>query len=396
MDTAGTGRTRTRSDSLKRERSFWRGLTEIFQRTDRGRVDIPFVIIVSALVVIGLVMLLSASYPYALYYRENSYEFFASQLIFAVAGAGVAYLVSRFDYHHWHRVAVILLIVSYILLVVVLFMGGTKRWFRIGPISFQPSEVAKFALIVFLSDYISRHFKQMHTFTIGFLPPILVLGMMAGLLMMEPHLSCTVIISVLTISILFIGGINWRYLAIGAAILIAGLIFLVLFTDVIGYAQKRLAYWFDPFSDMLGDGWQTVQSLFAIGSGGVFGQGLGNSRQKHLYLPEPQNDFIFAIVCEELGFIGALVVVLLFAALVWRGFVIAMRAKDRFGKMLGIGLTIQVGLQALLNIGVVTGALPNTGISLPFFSYGGTSLMMLLMQMGVILSISRTAHIEKT
>jgi len=394
MDIAGSG-TEMQRVSSKREKSLWFGILDIFRRKERGRVDIPFVLIVTSLVVIGLVMLLSASYPYAHFYRDNSYEFFFSQLVFAVIGTTAAFFVSRFDYHHWHRVALPLLAIAYSLLVLVLFTAK-RRWLDLGFTSLQPSEIAKFALIVFLSDYISRHFKDMHKIGVGFVPPLFVLGAMVGLLMMEPHLSCTVIVCVIAICILFIGGINWKVLAVGGVVIAVGLLCLVLFTDVINYAQTRLAYWFDPFSDIQGDGWQTVQSLYAIGSGGIFGQGLGNSRQKHLYLPEPQNDFIFAIVCEELGFIGAMVVILLFAALVWRGFVIAMRSSHRFGKMLGIGLTIQVGLQALLNIGVVTGFLPNTGISLPFFSYGGTSLVMLMMQMGIILSISRSSRIEKT
>jgi len=398
MDSAGvrSGESRAESSAEKKEQSLLQGVLDIFRRKERERVDIPFLLIVAALLVIGLIMLLSASYPYARYYRDNSYVFFTSQLLFAVFGTGFAFMMSRFDYHHWHRLAIPLLVVAFALLILVLFIGGdNKRLISLGFITFQPSEIAKFALIVFLADYVSRHFKNMRSMLVGFLPPILVLGGIVALLMQQPHLSCSVIVAMIAISMLYIGGMNGKVLIVGGLIIAGILLYLVFFTGAIDYAKDRLAYWLDPFSDLQGKGWQTAQSLYAIGSGGLFGQGLGNSRQKHLYLPEPQNDFIFAIVCEELGFVGAVLVVALFALLVWRGFVIASRSNHRFGRILGIGLTIQVGLQALLNIGVVTGALPNTGISLPFFSSGGTSLVMLLMQMGIILSISRTSRIEK-
>ena len=196
---------------------------------------------------------------------------------------------------------------------------------------------------------------------------------------------------------LFIGGVKLRWFGMVIGAIAAALLYLVLFTDKLTYANNRIAGWFDPFSPGAGvDTWQTRQGLYAIGSGGLWGLGLGQSRQKYLFIPEPQNDFIFSVVCEELGFVGAVLILFLFALLVWRGMVISMRAKDKFGALLGIGLTAQVGLQVILNIAVVTNTIPNTGISLPFFSYGGTSLLMLLAQMGIILSISRTAHLEKT
>jgi cell division protein FtsW len=195
---------------------------------------------------------------------------------------------------------------------------------------------------------------------------------------------------------MLIGGTPMKWFAGGFGAACAAVAGIVLFTPFISYAKGRLDYWLDPNSDPTGAGWQTLQSLYGIGSGGLMGLGLGNSRQKYLYISEPQNDFVFAIVCEELGFIGATIVILLFALLVWRGFVIAMRSPDKFGAMLAVGLTTQVGLQALLNIAVVTNTIPNTGISLPFFSYGGTSLVMLLFEMGIILSVSRFSSIEQT
>ena len=217
-----------------------------------------------------------------------------------------------------------------------------------------------------------------------------------ALLALEPHISCSAIVVLLAAGMLFIGGIQLKWFGMVLGAIASALLYLVIFTDKLTYANNRISGWLDPFSPAAGvDTWQTRQGLYAIGSGGALGLGLGNSRQKYLYIPEPQNDFIFSVVCEELGFIGAIFILLLFALLVWRGMIISIRAKDKFGMLLGIGLTAQVGLQVILNISVVTNTIPNTGISLPFFSYGGTSLMMLLAQMGVILSISRSSHMQK-
>lgn len=235
----------------------------------------------------------------------------------------------------------------------------------------------------------------MKTFRYGILPFLIVLGVISGLMVLEPHLSGTILILTIGIVMMFVGGVDLKWFALGVGLLAAGIVVVVMIPGIIEYAQSRLEYWLDPFADPQGKGFQTIQSLLAIGSGGVMGLGLGNSRQKYLYIPEPQNDFVFSIVCEELGLVGASIIVILFALLVWRGYVIAIRAQDKFGTMLSVGLTTQVGLQALLNIAVVTNTIPNTGISLPFFSYGGTALMMLLAQMGVILSVSRRAALEK-
>ncbi len=231
----------------------------------------------------------------------------------------------------------------------------------------------------------------MGTFRYGVLPYMLILGATDALLLWEPHISATVILTLIACVLLFIGGIKLRWFGVAFGAIGAGVAYLVLFTDDFSYANERLAGWLDPLST-----WQTRQSLYAIGSGGLLGLGLGQSRQKYLYLPEPQNDFIFAIVCEELGFIGALIIIILFAMLVWRGISISLRAMDKFGMLLGIGIILQVGFQVILNIAVVTNTIPNTGISLPFFSYGGTSLVVLLAEMGILLSISRTSSIEKT
>ena len=307
-------------------------------------------------------------------------------------------VISYFDYHHLHKLAIPILLVTYMLLVLVLFMperNGVRRWIYLGPVNFQPSEIAKFALILIFAHLISINFKRMNTFRFGVLPYLLILGSIAVLVLLEKHVSATLILVALAGVMLFIGGVQLRWFGIAFGMLAAAVAYVVLFSAKFGYASDRISGWLDPFGNTV-DTWQTRQSLMSIGSGGLLGLGLGQSRQKYLYLPEPQNDFIFAVVCEELGFIGALLIVILFAMLVWRGITVSLKAKDKFGMLLGIGLTVQVGLQVILNIAVVTNTIPNTGISLPFFSYGGTSLLILLAEMGVVLSISRTSTIEKT
>lgn len=372
----------------------------------RSGMDLPFFFLLLVLLTIGLVMMFSASYPYA-YYNMNgdSYYFIRNQAMFAVLGVIIMVAVSYFDYHHLHKFAIPILIVTYLLLVAMLVLRGTQlvpnikgayRWFYIGPLNFQPSEVAKFALILIFSHLISLNFEKMGTFRYGVLPYVLILGSIALLVVMEKHMSATLIILMLGVMMMFIGGVKWRWFVFAVIGLGLAALYLLVFTDVFSYAMDRVYGWLSPFDPPEGvDTWQTRQSLMTIGSGGLLGLGLGQSRQKYLYLPEPQNDFIFAIVCEELGFIGALIIIILFAMLVWRGIVVSLKAKDKFGMLLGVGLTFQIGLQVILNIMVVTNTIPNTGISLPFFSYGGTSLIMLLAEMGVVLSISRNSSIEK-
>jgi cell division protein FtsW len=287
------------------------------------------------------------------------------------------------------------MLITYVFLIVVLFMPsstGVHRWIRLPGLQFQPSEIAKFALVLLFAHLISINHKKMKTLTAGYLPFMIILGITCGLVFIEPHLSGTILLLGIGILMMFIGGTRLLYLLITIGAGGAAMFFMIF---VKGYEQDRINVWLDPikaYAENSDEAWQTVQSLFAIGSGGLMGQGLGNSRQKHLFLPEPHNDFIFSVVCEELGFVGAVLIIILFALLVWRGITIGMKAPDKFGSMLAIGLTIQVGIQAIMNMAVVTNTIPNTGISLPFFSYGGTSLIMLLAQMGVVLSVSR--HVE--
>ncbi len=366
----------------------------------RSGMDIPFLSLILILLTIGLIMMFSASYPNAFYRHKNdSFFFIRNQAIFATIGLISMFFVSRFKYENLKFIHVPIFILSFICLIIVLFMpklNNARRWIMMGPINFQPSEITKFSVILSFASIIDKNFEKMGTFKYGILPFMVILMPNIVLLALEPHISCTLIVILLATIMLFIGGIKLRWFLYTLAPIVFAVLYLVIFTDKLTYANKRIAGWLDPFNPPPGvDTWQNKQGLYAIGSGGIFGLGLGNSRQKYLYLPEPQNDFVFAIVCEELGFIGAVVILLLFAALIWRGVTIAVLAKDRFGTLLGLGLIMQVGLQVILNVSVVTGTTPNTGIELPFFSYGGTALLMLLTQMGLILSISRGSNIEK-
>ena len=356
--------------------------------------DIPFLLILLLLLSYGLIMLFSAGYAVALYRRGDAYTYIRPQLLFAALGVLAMYAASLVDYHVWHRLAWPMLGISLLLLTIVLFMpeyNGCKRWIVLpGLGTLQPSEIAKFSIVLVFSHIISLNHDRMKSFSTGVVPFALILGVVTVLMLLEPHLSGTVLILGIGAVLMFVGGTGLRWFllagaggvgAIGAAVAVM--------PDLVPYAADRLRSWLDPFADPLGDGHQTIQSLYAIGSGGATGLGLGESRQKHLFVPEPQNDFIFSIVCEELGFVGACAVVGLFVLLLCRGITIAAHAPDRFGALLVVGFVVQVALQAVLNVAVVTNTIPNTGISLPFFSSGGTSLMMLLGEMGVVLGVSR-------
>ena len=401
-----TSRRRVRDYESERRASSKKGRRKInFSLLNIGKgIDIPFVLLIFVLLAIGITMMFSASYPVAYYEIGDSYYYLKRQLLFALIGLVVMIAVSFVDYHYYHRFAAIILGISYFALVLVLVLpsqeGGVHRWIGVGMFGIQASEISKFAIILFMAHWGSRYYDRMDTLKYGVLPGAAVFLSTAFLLLFEPHYSCIVIIGILTVVMMYVSGIKIKWLAIGAAVL-AVLILLLWVTGMLTYAMERMDGWGQALSDdldrdMWNSTWQTRNSLYAIGSGGLFGLGLGQSRQKYLYLPEPQNDFIFAIVCEELGLVGAVLILLIFALLVWRGIIISLRARDRFGKLLGIGLTTHIGLQVVLNILVITDWLPNTGISLPFFSYGGSSLLTLMFEMGVILAVSRTSNIEKS
>lgn len=364
-------------------------------------IDLPFCLIIIILLTIGTIMMFSASYAVAYYQHDgNSYHFLIRQLVFIGLGLLAMGVMSFFNYNKLHKIAPLVLGFAYLAMLIVLFIpsdDGIKRWIPLGPFNLQPSEIGKFAVILFFAHWCSKHYNKMQSAKYSVIPGVAIFGSIAFLLFLEPHYSGIVIIGILSVVMLYIGGMKSRYLIIGG-IVVAAIVLVLALTGGLTYAMSRLDGWGQALNyteENKWETWQTRNSLYAIGSGGLWGLGLGQSRQKYLWLPEPQNDFIFAIVVEELGLIGAIMILLIFALLVWRGITLSLRSKDKFGKLLGIGLTSQIGIQVILNILVITDWLPNTGISLPFFSYGGSSLIMLLAQMGIVLSISRTANIER-
>ena len=358
----------------------------------RGGIDKQFLILVVLLVCFGSVMIFSAGYVYAEKNFGDSFYFVKRQFIFGLIGIGVMILLSNIDYALIKRFSLPIFIISMIMLVLVLIPGvgttvnGATRWLGVGVARFQPSEVAKFALILILATYTSFFSERIKKFRYGILFPALVIIAVCAMTVLEHHMSGTIILFLIGAAMIFLSGADLKWLGAIGGTFAAGALGVILFTN---YTKDRIDAWLHPENDLLGKGWQPYQSLLAIGSGGLFGVGLGNSYQKQLWLPEPQNDFIFAVVCEELGFLGALAVILLFVFLILRGVTIARRAPDTFSSMLAAGLTAKVGIQAILNIAVVTASVPTTGISLPFFSYGGSALIMQLAEMGIILSISR-------
>ncbi len=360
--------------------------------------DPALVIVTLVLVVFGLIMLFSASHANAYYLTGDGYHYIKREIPFAIGGIVAMFVISHINYRVLHKFAWLGYIVSEILLILTLFMppiNGARRWIVIGSFQFQPSEVTKFAVILLFAHLAAIAPEKMKTFKFGFLLPIGLLGLIAAVMLNQRHLSGTILILLVGLVLMFVGGTKARWFGLAAAVGVPAGIGFIFLSDKMEYAMVRVQMWLDPFQDRTGDGHQTIQSLLAIGSGGLMGLGLGNSRQKHLYLPEPQNDCIFAIVCEELGFIGAILVILLFVVFIMRGFSIAMNARDKFGALLALGVTVQIGIQALFNIAVVTNTVPNTGISLPFFSYGGTSLLMILAEVGVLLSVSRFSASKK-
>ena len=363
-----------------------------------GRMDLPFLLLTLLLTIMGLVMLFSASFPSANYESGDPAYYLKRQGLFALMGLAAMLAMARIDYHRLRGMTKILMYVSVFLLALVLVPGvgitqnGTTRWLgKAGVLTFQPSEIAKLAIIVYFADSISKKKNLMENFKYGVRPYILILGFFAGLMLLEPHLSGTILIVGTGIVLMIVGGLDKRWIIGGVSgVAAVGLIYVKLVeAGIISYGADRIRMWKDPWIDALDEGYQMCQSLIAIGSGGLTGVGLGKGRQKFLYLPEEHNDFIFAVVCEELGLIGATLVMLVFALLILRGFWIALQARDRFGALLVVGVMTQISLQTFLNIAVVSGLVPATGISLPFFSYGGTALALQLFEMGIVLSVSR-------
>ncbi|MGI6578439.1 MAG: putative lipid II flippase FtsW [Eubacteriales bacterium] len=363
---------------------------EVISNRKLGPMDLPFFLLVLLVMCFGLIMMFSASYASALYTMDNSAYYFIKQGLIALGGTAVMLVISRMNYQYLRALSIPMLIAALVLLILVPIIGfdagGATRWIKVGPVQLQPSEVAKFAVIVSFSSMISVFREKMKTFKYGILPFAVVLVVIAALMLWQPHISGAILIVVVGGALMFVGGVHWGWFA--GAIAVAVVVGYFVMTNM-AHAITRIRVWQDPFSDPQGGGYQIIQSLYAVGSGGLFGLGLGKSRQKHLYLPEQHNDFIFAIVCEELGMVGACLVLFLFALLIIRGYWIAIRSRDRFGSLMVTGIITLLAVQTFLNVAVVTNLIPVTGISLPFFSYGGTSLLIQLAEMGVVLSVSR-------
>lgn len=340
----------------------------------------------------GLIMIYSASYVWALYKFNDSYKFVKTQALFLLIGYILMYILQKIPYYIYLKKANLIFVLSFIFLILVLIPGvgtirnGSRSWFGIGGFGIQPSEFMKLGIIIFTSKYLSKNEKELSKIKIGVLPILLVLIIVFGLIMMQPDFGTGVIIVVTIIALLFISGVPINFFIKLSLLGIIGVVGLIIIAP---YRIKRIISFLNPWSDPLGSGFQIIQSLYAIGPGGLLGLGLGNSIQKHFYLPEPQTDFIFAIISEEFGFIGILLISLLFILIIYRGLRISINCENKFGKYLSFGITFQLAFQTILNLMVVVGLIPVTGVTLPFLSYGGSSLLITMISMAILLNISK-------
>jgi cell division protein FtsW len=372
-----------------------------YKSIDLRQFDFWLFMSVIVLLSMGLITIFSASAPIsASKFNGDVYYIFRNQLKHALIGILIMVFISFLPYKFWQKMAIPVLLVSIGLLIVVILPGvsvltkDTSRWLYLGPINFQPSEVAKFGLICFLAASLSVNRDRVNKFVSGLLPYLGLVLIFVTLIMLEPHLSCSIIIILVASIMLLVAGAKlWHFIVLSGPVVAAGA-FCIFFIPRFAYMKVRLFSFLDPWQDPTKDGWQIIQSLYAIGSGGLFGKGLGKSMQKFLYIPEPQNDFIFPILAEELGFVGVFTVLILFMILMWRGIKIAIMADDTFGSLFAVGLTSLIAVQSLFNIAVVTASVPVTGVSLPFFSYGGTSLILFLAEIGILLNISKSTHVD--
>ena len=360
------------------------------------RMDYAILLTVTLLCAFGLVMVFSASYYYAQNTASTNYDgyyYIRKQAVYLALGYPTMILLSFFDYKRLEGFKVIGMLISLVLLVAVLIFGhelnGAKRWLVIAGQSIQPSEVAKFGMMLYMCAFMSKKHAVMKSFKYGMLPMLLVIGVVCGLVMLQPNMSMAVIMGMLGYALLFVGGCDGKQMIL---LLIAAIGAFVLLAVIEPYRMARLTSFTDPWKDPLGTGYQLIQSFYAIGSGGLFGRGLNNSRQKLLFLTYGESDFIFAVVCEELGFFGALAILLAYGFIIYRGIRVALRCRDRFGSLLAAGITVVFAIQIFVNIGVVTGAFPTTGQALPFISAGGSSMVIFLAAMGVLLNISRSTE----
>jgi len=366
-------------------------------RKTKNSVDLSYLITVLIMLAFGLIMVFSASAPVSVRFHGHSWHFFRMQAMWIGLGLIAMFVAMNVDYKVLGRFAKLGLYITIILHIVVIIPGvgitvnEATRWLGFGEaFSFQPSEFAKIALVLYFAKMLSQNPSRVKTVK-GLLPYLAIIGIIAGLLYFQPHFSALVLIALTLLFMLFIAGAKIRYFVIsGAAAIVAGVAMIL----AAPYRMARITAFRDPFAYLHTGGWQAAQSLLAIGSGGIFGLGIGNSRQKHLFLPEPHNDFIFSVIAEELGFVGAILVIILFIFLIRRGIRIAMNAPDSFGTFLATGITALIGFQALINIAVVTASMPVTGMPLPFFSYGGSAMVFTMAAMGVMLNISRQGSMQ--
>jgi cell division protein FtsW len=360
--------------------------------TKKTTPDFILLIITLTLLAVGLIMVYSASAVWAEYKFHDAFFFAKRQMLFAGVGIAAMFFIMNINYWTWRSWAKTILIVCFVLLILVLIPGvgnvrnGSRSWIGVGAFSIQPSEFMKLAMIAFLSKYLSENQKLITTFRKGLVPSLALVFTAFAMIMLQPDLGTGTVMIGTCIVMIFVAGARVSHFAGLGLLGVAGFVGLIVSAP---YRMKRITSFLDPWSDPLGSGFQIIQSLYAIGPGGLFGLGLGESRQKFFYLPEPQTDFIFAILSEELGFIGGSFIILLFALLLWRGIRIALGAPDLYGSFLAVGIIAMIAIQVMINIGVVTGLMPVTGITLPFLSYGGSSLTLMLVAIGVLLNISR-------
>ncbi|MBF8982242.1 stage V sporulation protein E [Lutibacter sp. B2] len=366
--------------------------------TKKKSSDFTLLLTVLILVVIGIIMVFSSSHYYALLKMNDSYHFLKREFAWAALGLVGMFVTMNFDYLKYKKIAPVAYVVSIILLILVLTPAGTRlngaqRWINLGPITIMPGEIAKICAIIFAANRLSIKPERMKNFVKGVIPNLMIIGIYMGLILLQPNMSTAVTIGAIIASMMFVAGMRWLHVAVMGLGGVAMLISLIIIEP---YRMKRLTGFLDPFADPKGTGYQVIQSLYALGSGGLFGVGLGKSVQKYLYIPEPQNDFIFAIIGEELGFIGCVTIIILFVLLIWRGIRIAINAPDLFGCLLATGITAMVAVQVIINIAVATSSMPVTGIALPFISWGGTSLSIFMAAIGILLNISRYSNLDRS
>lgn len=359
------------------------------------KINIILLISVVIISLFGVLMIYSSSYIWAEYKFNDPYKFLKSQLIFLILGYIIMFIVSKINYQKYQKYSNIIFGICFILIVLVLIPGigtirnGSRSWFGVGGFGIQPSEFTKLGLIIFTSKYLKNNNKELRDIKKGVLPILIVLMLVFGLIMLQPDFGTGVVIVISIVALLFVSGVKMNFfIKIG----LLGLVGVVVLIIIAPYRMERIVSFLNPWSDPLGSGFQIIQSMYAIGPGGLLGLGFGNSIQKHFYLPEPQTDFIFSIISEEFGFMGILIVSSLFITIIYQGIKISMKCEDAFGKYLAFGITFSLAFQTLLNLMVVVGLIPVTGVTLPFLSYGGSSLLITLLSMGILLNISKSTR----